>query len=142
MALAIKGSPIAPSCGDQAVLQIQADGRLWFCSESETGIVERLRSMNLTFKNDWLEQLALGIPVKTRFSAEIIQRYRERIQTIIDAVDERDLRMIRGANFEKLKNELKGQYSMRLNKQFRIVFEIHPGMAGNTIHITDLADYH
>lgn len=98
--------------------------------------------MNLTFKNDWLEQLAHGIPVKTRFSTEIVQRYRERIQAIIDAVDERDLRMIRGANFEKLKNELKGQYSMRLNKQFRIVFQIHTGTAGNTIHITDLTDYH
>lgn len=97
--------------------------------------------MNLTYKHQWLNDLANSVPVNTRFSEQVISRYRERMQAIIDADDERDLRAVRGNNFEELKG-LKGIYSMRLTKQFRVIFEIRTGANGNTIHITDITDYH
>jgi proteic killer suppression protein len=43
-----------------------------------------------------------------------------------------------GNNLEKLKGELAGKYSIRLNDQFRIVFEFDRGEARNVV----IADYH
>lgn len=98
--------------------------------------------MNVTFKKEWLDRLANGQPVKTRFSAGLVAVYLERIGQIIRATDERDLRSVKGNHFEKLVGDRTGQYSIRLNSQFRLVFEIRSGTAGNTIHILDVVDYH
>lgn len=43
-----------------------------------------------------------------------------------------------GNNLEKLKGALKGKYSIRINDQFRIVFDFERGEAGNVV----ITDYH
>ena len=43
-----------------------------------------------------------------------------------------------GNNLEKLKGALKGKYSIRINDQFRIVFDVERGEAGNVV----ITDYH
>lgn len=43
-----------------------------------------------------------------------------------------------GNNLEKLKGTLKGKYSIRINDQFRIVFDFDRGEAGNVV----ITDYH
>ena len=43
-----------------------------------------------------------------------------------------------GNNLEKLKGELKGKYSIRINAQFRIVFNFDRGEASNVV----ITDYH
>ncbi len=98
--------------------------------------------MNLTFKKAWLEDLAFNPNARTKLSRAIVRAYRERISQIVDATDERDLRAIKDAHFEKLKIELAGKYSMRLCGGWRVIFEIVPGTPKNTIHVVDVDDYH
>ena len=42
------------------------------------------------------------------------------------------------SDLEKLKGALAGKYSVRLNDQFRIVFDFHRGEASNVV----ITDYH
>ena len=81
--------------------------------------------MKVGFKTKELERLYV-IPLnelkgKLKFSKEVIKQYQAkvRILTIIDNL--KDLYSIRSLNFEALAGKRKGQYSIRLNKQFRLV---------------------
>ncbi len=49
-----------------------------------------------------------------------------------------DLREIRGNHFEALKGDRKGEYSIRINKQYRICFK---WKGENTIDV-EITDYH
>ncbi|MBI2486683.1 MAG: type II toxin-antitoxin system RelE/ParE family toxin [Deltaproteobacteria bacterium] len=58
---------------------------------------------------------------------------------ILDAAESlEDLRIIRGNRFEKLKGDRKGQYSIRINDQWRICFKWRDGDA----YAVEIADYH
>ena len=98
--------------------------------------------MNLTFATDHLAKLASGENVRSKLAAAVVRAYRARIAQVIAAEDERDLRADYGAHFELLKADRAGQYSMRLNSQFRVVFQIRKGTPKNTIHILEICDYH
>ena len=98
--------------------------------------------MNLTFKYEWLEELATNPAAKSKFDRAIVRAFRLLVIRIVAANDERELRAIKGARFEQLKGDRQGECSMRLNDQFRLIFRIRPGMPKNTIHITEIEDYH
>ena len=49
-----------------------------------------------------------------------------------------DLREVRGNRFEALKGDRKGQYSIRINDQWRICFKWSNGEASNV----EITDYH
>jgi proteic killer suppression protein len=49
-----------------------------------------------------------------------------------------DLRIPPANRLEKLKGDREGQYSIRINRQWRICFEWHDGDAYNV----EIADYH
>nr|WP_208436889.1 type II toxin-antitoxin system RelE/ParE family toxin [Bartonella tribocorum] len=54
------------------------------------------------------------------------------------AVDLKDLRSSLGNRLETLKGERKGQYSIRINDQFRICFECR----SNGAYEVEIVDYH
>jgi toxin HigB-1 len=58
---------------------------------------------------------------KQKFSREVIKQYQAkvRILTVIEKL--KDLHLIRSLNFEALSGNRKGQFSIRLNKQFRLI---------------------
>jgi toxin HigB-1 len=60
-----------------------------------------------------------------------------KLSTLDYAADLRDL-STPGNNLEKLKGALAGKYSIRINDQFRIVFNFDRGEATNVV----IADYH
>ena len=81
--------------------------------------------MKVAFKTRELEQL-YSTPLneirgKQKFSKQVIKQYQAkvRILTIIDNL--KDLYPIRSLNFEALSGDRKGQFSIRLNKQFRLI---------------------
>ena len=76
------------------------------------------------------------------FSAEIVTMYRKRMQFIRAAADERDYYALKSLHYEKLKGKRKHQRSMRLNKHFRLVLEIHDDPDGKTVVIISIEDYH
>lgn len=49
-----------------------------------------------------------------------------------------DLKAPPANRLEALKGNMKGKYSIRINDQYRLVFEFHDG---NTYHV-DIVDYH
>lgn len=64
------------------------------------------------------------------------------MQMIVVAPDERTLYSIKGLHTEKLSGSRAGQYSIRLNKQYRLCFEIQKDPDGNIIFILEIVDYH
>ncbi len=82
--------------------------------------------MKVYFKTNELEQLYITpideLKGKQKFSKEVIKQYQAkvRILTFIDSLKE--LLPIRSLNFESLSGKRKGQFSIRLNKQFRLIF--------------------
>ncbi len=83
--------------------------------------------MRVVFKTDYLEMLYV-IPLeeikgKQPFSKEIIKQFKKKVQllTVISSIEQ--LRQFRGLNFEFLKGDKKGECSIRLNDQYRLIFE-------------------
>jgi len=65
-----------------------------------------------------------------------------KIMRIIDAAqDERDLRVVNGRRMEKLSGDREGQYSIRLNDQYHLMFTINH-LDGNYIFIIEMIDHH
>lgn len=58
---------------------------------------------------------------KQRVPKEVIKQYKKRIQLLISISRLDQLRPFRGLNFEFLKGDRKGQCSLRLNDQFRLI---------------------
>jgi len=84
--------------------------------------------MRVEFKNDYLAELyqtPLGeIKGKYPFGREIIKQYKKKIQILISITKVQQLRQYRGLNFEYLKGNRKGECSIRLNDQYRLLFNI------------------
>ena len=62
-------------------------------------------------------------------SGDIVAQLRRRFQFIRAAKSERDLYAFKSLRIEKLKGKRRGQHSMRVNDQWRLIFEIrgkHP----------------
>ena len=98
--------------------------------------------MVITFEHEWIRRLALEDTYLAGFSREVVAMFRQRIAQLDAVVDERNFHQIHGWGFEKCKKEWKGYYAIRINRQFRIVFEIRKGTSGNEIHIVYVGDYH
>jgi proteic killer suppression protein len=64
------------------------------------------------------------------------------MQQIRSATNENDLRALKSLRFEKLKGQRKHEYSLRLNDQYRLIFEIEKGDGPNTIVVKGIEDYH
>ncbi|SRR5271157_2148540 len=77
-----------------------------------------------------------------KLSDALVRAFRMRMQAIRAAVNENDLRSLKSLHFEKLKGDRKDQYSIRLNDQFRLIFDIEKGDRGNTIVVLGVEDYH
>ena len=69
---------------------------------------------------------------------ELIQSARRKIAALARATSLADLGNIPGYQLEKLSGNRKGQYSIRINKQFRICFE----WDGEDAFNVEIVDYH
>lgn len=82
--------------------------------------------MRIRFNNAYLENLYLGKPLKGKpiFSKEIITQFKKTVLRIEQAENSIQLRQFRSLNFEALKGDKKGLYSVRVNKQYRLEFKL------------------
>ena len=78
---------------------------------------------------------------KGRYSADVIKAFFRVMGHIDQAIDERDLYALKGLHYEQLKGDRKGQHSLRLNQQFRLVI-VSMQEQGTVILILELVDYH
>ena len=90
---------------------------------------------------DWQDKEAIKVwnmLPSTRLPPEIQQRARQKLVMIDAAISLNDLKSPPSNSLEALKHDRKGQYSIRINNQWRICFEWNNGQAV----IVDIADYH
>ncbi len=77
-----------------------------------------------------------------RFPAGVVDSFFDAMSIIDSAATEKDIRAFKSLHFEKLSGTRSGQYSLRLNKQFRLIIEIIKDLQGKLIWIIEIVDYH
>jgi toxin HigB-1 len=77
-----------------------------------------------------------------RYEPAVVDAFFAVMGRIDAAADERDLRQLKSRRLEKLKGDRDGQYSMRLNDQWRLILEIVKDEQGKYLLIIDIDDYH
>lgn len=64
------------------------------------------------------------------------------MSTIDSATSTQDLRALKGLNFEQLQGDRKGQSSLCLNGQFRLIVEVEKAASGEEILVIEIVDDH
>jgi toxin HigB-1 len=98
--------------------------------------------VKFAFKDKKLERLFLQGEGAELLPENVVRRFLFVMEFIRDAQDERIFYMAKSFQTEKLHGDRTGQFSVRLNKQFRLCFEIHKDQNGNIIYILEIVDYH
>lgn len=98
--------------------------------------------MNVRFQDSTLERMDTEADYDAKYSKEIARGFGKLMRLIRSADDERDFRAMRSCHFENLRGSRSHQYSMRINKQWRLIIEIEKAEPKNTIIIVAIEDYH
>ncbi len=93
--------------------------------------------MIISFGSKQTEQICNGIRVK-KMPIEIQNFGRRKLRMLNNSQDIADLRIPPSNRLEKLTGKLKEFYSIRINKQWRIIFIWESGNAGEV----EIIDYH
>ena len=98
--------------------------------------------MEVIFKDHVHDRLETDASFTAGFATPIVTMYRKRLQLIRAASDEREFYALKSLHFEKLKGDRTGQYSMRLNNQWRLIVEFSTDSSGKVVVVIEIADYH
>jgi proteic killer suppression protein len=89
-----------------------------------------------------LERLEADPKFSNGLDQAIVKAFRKRVQLIRAANDERDFYALKSLHFEKLEGDRKGQYSMRLNDQWRLILKFEKTESGKLVVVISITDYH
>ena len=87
------------------------------------------------FKDDQTERVFLGLPVR-HLPTDIQRRARMRVQRVVTAGALYDLRMPPSHRLEALRGDRTGEFSIRINRQWRVCF-VWTDQGATDIEITD-----
>jgi proteic killer suppression protein len=76
-----------------------------------------------------------------KYPSEVVDAFFKRMASIEAAKNETDLRALKSARLEKLKR-LKDRYSMRLNKQWRLILRFERDEDGNVVVVLEISDHY
>ena len=79
---------------------------------------------------------------KTKLPIAVIKSVRRRLTVLRAATDDRCLRNWKSLHYEKLKGDKEGQRSIRVNRQYRIVFLLDSDVEPQKATILSVEDYH
>jgi proteic killer suppression protein len=79
--------------------------------------------MIVSFRDNWLRDFYLRDRHNKRIPASIVDRLFDRLQLLNTAASDLDLRVPPSNHFERLSGRLAGRCSIRVNNQWRLVFE-------------------
>ncbi len=94
--------------------------------------------MIVSFRDKRTEDFAAGLRVKAFSGVE--RQARLKLDRLETATMLKDLAALPGNRFEALRGDRKGQYSIRINDQWRICFEWPSGEPGPSN--VEIVDYH
>ena len=98
--------------------------------------------MDVRFEDPSLEKLEVDPKYTAGLDAALVKAFRKRLQFIRAALDERAFYAMKSLHDEKLKGDLYGQRSMRLNDQWRLILRLEEDDTGKLVVIVSIADYH
>jgi toxin HigB-1 len=78
--------------------------------------------MIVSFRDDWLRDFFVEDSRSRRIPSDLRDRLFRKIQMIDDAATNQDLRVPPSNHFERLRGNLEGFHSIRVNRQWRLVF--------------------
>ena len=90
-----------------------------------------------SFKNDLAHRIFTGATTAD-FPPDVRKRARRKLEMIHYAHDLKDMKSPPGNRLKALKGDRKGQYSIRINDQWRICFRFYNGNA----YDVEVTDYH
>lgn len=76
-----------------------------------------------SFRDKWLRDFFEREKRSRKIPADIDTRLFRKLQMIDDATCDQDLRVPPSNHFEKLSGQLQGKHSIRVNEQWRLIFE-------------------
>jgi proteic killer suppression protein len=79
--------------------------------------------MIVSFRDDWLRDFFVEDVRSRRIPSDLESRLFRKIQMIDDAATDQDLRVPPSNHFEKLRGNLEGLHSIRVNNQWRLIFQ-------------------
>ena len=78
--------------------------------------------MILSFRDEWLRAFFTEDAKSRNIRSDLEDRLFRKLQMLDDATTDQDLRVPPSNHFEKLRGNLAGLHSIRVNKQWRLVF--------------------
>lgn len=98
--------------------------------------------MDVEFRDKRLALLETDRAAETRLPISVINACRNKLVVLRAAPDERTLRNWKSLHYEKLEGKRSGQRSIRLNRQWRIVFTFSDECRPPVITVLSVEDYH
>ena len=98
--------------------------------------------MEIEFWDSRLALVETSRATETRLPISVITSCRQKLVVMRAAPDERTLRNWKSLHYEKLEGDRKGQKSIRLNKQWRLVFTLNSDLTPPKITVLTIEDYH
>ena len=76
----------------------------------------------MSFRDEWLREFFVENTLSRHIPSDLESRLFRKLQMIDDATTDQDLRVPPSNHFEKLRGNLAGFHSVRVNSQSRLVF--------------------
>jgi toxin HigB-1 len=97
--------------------------------------------MLIVFADPDLELIETDQAGATRLPVAVIKSARRKLTVLRAAPDDRSLRTWKSLHYEKLRGDREGQRAIRLNDQYRMVFNMDETVPP-TVTIVAIEDYH
>ena len=97
--------------------------------------------MRIRFASRKLEALYIKEEGAEQYPTGVVAKYRQRVDFILAANDERDLRAMKSLHFEKLKGS-EGLHSMRLNQSYRLELSFEQDDAGRLVAVIRISNHY
>jgi toxin HigB-1 len=98
--------------------------------------------MDIEYRDKRLALIRTDRAAETRLPISVIKSCREKLIVIEAAPDARTLRNWKSLHFERLKGDRAGQCSIRLNDQWRLIFELDESRSPPAVTVIAVEDYH
>lgn len=103
---------------------------------------EYILDMQIVFVDESLARIETDDAGRTGLPIAVIKSARRKLTILRAAIDDRSLRSWKSLHYEKLKGDREGQRSIRLNDQFRMVFNLDEMSDPKIISVVSIEDYH
>lgn len=100
--------------------------------------------MRLRFEDEDLRRLFEDASFRhPRLGDDLVKSYRKKLAFLSAAMNVQDVRSMKSLHLEKLSGKRKGQHSIRLNDQWRVILRFEQAQTEGTVTvIVEIIDYH